>query len=135
MDRTFKKKENGNSFKQEILHYLLTRLEESPCIEAFLRMYLILVAKIIQTFQMKKTKEITDGNGEVSTHSIPTQGSPTFSRTTLGAAISSEKVSVLLLRLPSQNLLTKIFQLQARIMLLSVCRATLCRCRWHLLFR
>lgn len=29
-----------------------------------------------------------DGNGEVSAQSTPTQGSPTFSRTTLGAAIS-----------------------------------------------
>ena len=33
-------------------------------------------------------KEKADGNGEVSTHSIPTQCNPTFSRTTLGAAIS-----------------------------------------------
>ena len=32
--------------------------------------------------------EKADGSDEVSTHSTPTQGSPTFSRTTLGAAIS-----------------------------------------------
>ena len=34
-----------------------------------------------------------DGSGEVSTHSTPTQGSPTFSRTTLGAAYLLAKIS------------------------------------------
>lgn len=35
--------------------------------------------------------EKADGNSEVSTQSVPTQGSPTFSRTDLGAALSTDK--------------------------------------------
>ena len=50
-----------------------------------------------------------DGNGEVSTHSTPTQGSPTFSRTTLGAAIPDANLQRLF-GFPKENLEIKFYK-------------------------